>query len=56
MKCGYSAFNAQGSKPIIVVAQLIAVKIYVVAAVEALREKERTLMMKLSLQPKFMVF
>jgi electron transfer flavoprotein alpha/beta subunit len=36
----YSAFNAQGSRLIIVVVQLGAVKIYV-AAVEALRKKER---------------
>jgi hypothetical protein len=36
----YSAFNAQGSRLIIVVVQLSAVKIYV-AAVEALRKKER---------------
>jgi hypothetical protein len=41
MKCWNSAFNAQGSRPIIVVVQLGAVKIYVAAAVEALREKER---------------
>ncbi len=34
------AFNAQGSRLIIVVAQAEAVKIYV-AAVKALREKER---------------
>ncbi len=40
MKCCYSAFNAQGSRLIIVVVQLGAVKIYV-AAVEALRKKER---------------
>ncbi len=40
MKCWYSAFNAQGSILIIVVVQLGAVKIYV-AAVEALRKKER---------------
>jgi len=38
MKCWYSAFNAQGSR--LVVVQLGAVKIYV-AAVEALRKKER---------------
>ncbi len=35
-----SAFNAQGSRVIIVVLQVGAVKIYV-AAVEALRKKER---------------
>jgi len=40
MKCWYSAFNAQGSRLIIVVVQLGAVKIYV-AVVEALRKKER---------------
>jgi len=40
MKCWYSAFNAQGSRLIIVFVQLGAVKIYV-AAVEALRKKER---------------
>jgi hypothetical protein len=40
MKCWYSAFNAQGSRLIIVVVQLGAVTIYV-AAVEALRKKER---------------
>jgi hypothetical protein len=40
MKCSYSAFNAQGSRPIIVVEQLGAVKIYV-AAVEALGKNER---------------
>jgi len=41
MKCWYPpAFNAQGSRPIIVVVQIGAVKIYV-AAVEALKKKER---------------
>ncbi len=40
IKCSYSAFNAQGSRLIIVVVHLGAVKIYV-AAVEALRQKER---------------
>jgi hypothetical protein len=40
MKYWNSAFNAQGSKLIIVVVQLGAMKIYV-AAVEALRKKER---------------
>jgi hypothetical protein len=53
MKCGNSAFNAQGSRLTIVVVQLGAVKIYV-AAVEALWEKERQV--KLSLPPKLMVF
>ncbi len=40
MKCWNSAFNAQGSRLVIVIVQLGAVKIYV-AAVEALRKKER---------------
>jgi hypothetical protein len=40
MKCWNSAFNAQGSRVIIVVVQVGAVKIYV-AAMEALRKKER---------------
>jgi hypothetical protein len=40
MKCWYSAFNAEGSRLIIVVVHLGAVKIYV-AAVEVLRKKER---------------
>jgi len=40
MKCWNSAFNAQGSRVIIVVVQVGAVKIYV-ATVEALRTKER---------------
>jgi hypothetical protein len=40
MKRSYSAFNGQGSRLIIVVVQLAAVKIYV-AAVVALRKKER---------------
>jgi hypothetical protein len=39
MKCWNSAFNAQGSRVIIVVVQVGAVKIYV-AAVQALRKKE----------------
>jgi hypothetical protein len=39
-KCWNSAFNAQGSRVIIVVVKEGAVKIYV-AAVEALRKKER---------------
>jgi hypothetical protein len=40
-KCSVSAFNAQGSRGIIVAVQVGAVKIYV-AAVEALRKnKER---------------
>jgi len=40
MRCGNSAFNAQGSKLIMVLVQGGAVKIYV-ASVEALRKKER---------------
>jgi len=40
MECWNSAFNAQGSRVIIIVVQVGAVKIYV-AAVEALRKKER---------------
>jgi predicted oxidoreductase (fatty acid repression mutant protein) len=40
MKCRNSAFNAQGSRIIIVVVHVEAVKIYVVV-VEELREKER---------------
>jgi hypothetical protein len=40
MKSWYSAFNAQGSRVIIVVVQVGAVKIYV-AALETLRESER---------------
>jgi hypothetical protein len=39
MKCCNSAFNARGSRLIIVVLQIGAVKIYV-AAVVALRKKE----------------
>jgi hypothetical protein len=42
MKCWNSAFNAQGSRVIIVVVQVGAVKIYAgAAAVKALRKKER---------------
>jgi hypothetical protein len=40
MKCWNSAFNGQGSRVIIVVVQVGALKIYV-AAVEALKKKER---------------
>jgi hypothetical protein len=40
VKCWYSALNAQGSRLIIVIVQLGAVKIYVVA-MEALKKKER---------------
>jgi hypothetical protein len=40
MKCWNSVFNAQSLRVIIVVVQVGAVKIYV-AAVEALRKKER---------------
>jgi len=39
-KCLFSAFNAQGSRGIILVVQVGAVKIYV-AVVEALMKKER---------------
>ncbi len=53
MKCWNWAFNAQGSRLIIVIVQVGAVKIYV-AAVEALRKRKDR--MKLSLPPKFMVF
>ncbi len=41
MKCWISAFNAQGSRVIIVVVQVGAVKIYV-AEVEALRKTRKT--------------
>ncbi len=40
MKCWNSAFNAQGSRVIIVLVWVGAVRIYV-AAVEELRKKER---------------
>jgi len=40
MKCWNSAFNAQGSRVIVVVVQVGAVKIYV-GALEALRKNER---------------
>jgi hypothetical protein len=40
MKCWNSAFNAQGSRVIIVLVQVGAVKIYV-AAVQALGREER---------------
>ncbi len=49
MKCWNLAFNAQGSRVIIVVVQEGALKIYV-AAMEALRKQERQ--MKLSWPPK----
>ncbi len=39
-KCWISAFNVQGSRGIVVAVDIGAVKIYV-AAVEALRKKER---------------
>ncbi len=39
MKCWNSAFNAHGSRVIIVVVQVGAAKIYI-AAVQALRKKE----------------
>jgi hypothetical protein len=41
MKCWYSAFNAQGSRLIIVVVQLGAVKTYI-AAVGGAQEKGKT--------------
>jgi hypothetical protein len=50
-----SAFNAQGSRLVIIVVQLGAVKIYVAAAAEALSGKRKD-RMKLSLPPKLMVF
>jgi hypothetical protein len=54
-KCRNSASNAQGSRVIVAVVQVGAVKIYV-AAVEALRKKgKRKDRMKLS-SPKLMVF
>jgi hypothetical protein len=40
MKCWISAFNAQGSRGIIVAVQVGAVKIYV-TAVEVLKKEER---------------
>jgi len=40
MKCWNSLFNAQGSRVITVAVHVAAVKVYV-AAVEALRKKER---------------
>ncbi len=40
MKCWNSAFNAQGSRIVIIVVWVGAMKIYV-AAVDALRKKER---------------
>jgi hypothetical protein len=49
------AFNAQGSRPIIVVVQIGAVKIYV-AAVEALKKKERQDETHSVYPPKLMVF
>jgi len=49
MKCCVSAFNAQGSRVIIIVVQVGAVKIYVTAAQALRRKKQR---MKLSLPPK----
>jgi hypothetical protein len=49
MKCSNSAFKAQGSRTIIVVVQVGAVKMYVGAA-EALRKRKDR--MKLRLRPK----
>jgi hypothetical protein len=40
MRCWNSAFNAQGSRVIIIIVQVGSVKIYL-AAVEALMKKER---------------
>jgi hypothetical protein len=54
MKCWNSAFAAQGSRVVIVVVLVGAVKIYV-AAMEALRKKERD-RVKLSFPQKMMVF
>jgi hypothetical protein len=48
-KCSNSAFNAQGSRVLIIVVQLRGVTIYV-AAVKALRKKRKD-RMKLSLGP-----
>jgi hypothetical protein len=48
------AFNAQGSRIIIIVVQVGAVKIYVVAALEVLKKNERK--MKLNLPQKSIVF
>jgi hypothetical protein len=52
MKCWNSAFNAQGSRVIIVVVQVRAVKIYVAAA-QCRRSRKRKHRMKLSLPPKW---
>ncbi len=41
IKCWNSAFNPQGSRVTIVIVQVGALKIYVTAAVEALRKNER---------------
>jgi predicted oxidoreductase (fatty acid repression mutant protein) len=41
MKCQNSAFNAQGSRVIIVLVQVKAVKIYVAPVEETLKKKER---------------
>jgi hypothetical protein len=51
MKCWNLAFNAQGSRVIISVVQVGAVKLYVVA-VEALKKKKDRI--KLSLLPKLL--
>jgi hypothetical protein len=57
MKCGNLAFNAQGSRVIVVVGQVGAVKVQL-EAVEALRKMERggQNKMKLSLPPKYGAF
>ncbi len=52
MKCWNSAFNAQGSRIVIVGVQVGVVKIYV-ATVEVLMEKERQY--ETHLRPKLMV-
>jgi len=61
MKCWNSAFNAQGSRVIIVVVRRGVVKIHVAAAVEVLRKKKRedenqfTTVEKPSLGPSYFV-
>jgi len=52
MKCWNSAFNAQGSRVIIVVVHVGAVKIYVAAVEAARRSWKRKEGMKLSFPPK----
>jgi hypothetical protein len=55
MACRYSAFNAQGSRLIIVPVQLGAVKLYVATVEEALGQKRKD-RMKLSLPHQFWWF